>query len=73
MFEAKVMDCQKKRYTNRDSGEVREYYILGCFVDGVGIGFVYSETPYQPGDEVVLTLFTDRNHKFSVSLEAAGA
>ena len=69
---AKVIDCQKKNFKNRDTGELREYYIVGCVVDGAGIGFIYSDYEVELGEEIELVIRTDRNHKFTVGL-AEGA
>ena len=65
---AKVIDCQKKNFKNRDTGELREYCIVGCVVDGAGIGFIYSDCEVELGEEIELVIRTDRNHKFTVGL-----
>lgn len=72
MILAKVLDCQKKTFVNRETGKERTYFVLCCSVDEGGIGFVSSNVSYEIGDAVELELYTDRNHKFAVGL-AEGA
>lgn len=66
-MEAEVLSCEKKKFTNRETGELREYYSVCIRYESV-VGFLYSQEPCEAGDCIELQVSTNRDHKLILTV-----